>query len=126
MDKRFKAILDENGVGVNVKGTKENRLTQKLAADLFTAEDVEKPRILTKHGAHLVFQSVKGQRVSYKQIGAALVAEAQRIVAEAEQRHRVEIDAFVRSTEAARLPESENGHEAIDAPEDDTAETAGA
>jgi hypothetical protein len=105
MNARFKQVLDQSGVGIGIKGSREKPIRREALSDMFMANEADKTRVLTKHGAHLVFKSVSGQRVSYKDLGAALFQEAQRIVAESEERHRLEIEAFVKNTR--QLPDAQ-------------------
>jgi len=104
MVEELNKVLKDHGVGVGVKGSKEQRLTNQFAADLFTAQDGEKPSILTKHGAHVVLRSVQGGRISYKQLGAALYMESDRLITE----EKTKVDALteVLVKQAHGLPDS--------------------
>lgn len=112
MHKRLKQVLHDKGVGVGFKGTRENRVRgHSLAAEMYLASEDEKPRVLTKSGAHLVLKATKGKRISYKEVGAALVAEAAKIVAEHDEMHARQLETFVKNTKqlADAAPDQPDG-----------------
>jgi uncharacterized lipoprotein YehR (DUF1307 family) len=109
----LKKVLDNHGVQLGVVGSKQKRITNALAAELYGAKPDEQSQILTRHGANLVLASAKGGRVSYKALGAYLYQEAEKMVAAVETRHAREIAAL---TEKMAMLENLPPPKAIAAP----------
>lgn len=114
-------VLKEHGVTVGVQGQKGTK-HKELASDLLRSAPEDRDRILTKHGARIVF-STKG-RLSYKDLALAVMTEAERTIAQERRQHRVQLEGLIGRKLLDHAEEGNGGvagDEVASVEEDDTA-----